>query len=122
MREVTEQEFDAVLADAPGLVLVDFWAEWCGPCRALKPVLESMASVYEGKVDFIAVDTDRNKGLMRAFGVRSLPTVLLLKPNEDGPGAEVLSHAIGVQTARQYHGMIEKGLSPKKGILKRLFG
>ena len=122
MRDISENEFDDVLAQAPGLVLVDFWADWCGPCKVVKPVLEAMSADYDGRVDFVAVNADHNRGLMDAFGIRSLPTVLLLKPNPDGPGAKVLEHAIGAQPAGRYHAMIDKGLNPKQGFLSRLFG
>ena len=69
----------------------------------------------------MAVNADENRGLMNAFGIRSLPTVLLLRPNPDGPGAKVLEHAVGAQPANRYHAMIEKGLNPKQGFFARLF-
>ena len=122
MKEVSQSEFDHVLAQAPNLVLVDFWADWCGPCKVVKPVLESMSDQYRGQVEFVAVNADENRGLMDAFGIRSLPTVLLLKPNPDGPGAKVLQHAVGAQTASSYHTMIQKGLNAKPSLLSRLFG
>ena len=122
MRNINENEFDDVLAEATGLVLVDFWADWCGPCNVVKPVLEAMAPSYEERVTFVAVNADHNRALMQAFGIRSLPTVLLLKPKPDGAGATVLEHAIGAQPASRYHAMIEKGLNPKPGLLSRLFG
>ena len=122
MQNVNQYEFDGVLADAPNLVLVDFWADWCGPCKVVKPILETMSESYEGRVNFVAVNADENEGLMRAFGVRSLPTVLLLRPNTDGPGAKVIAHSIGAQSASHYHGMIEKALTQKRGLLSRLFG
>ena len=122
MRDISEIEFDDVLANAPNLVLVDFWADWCGPCKVVKPVLEAMSAEYEGQVDFVAVNADHNRQLMKAFGIRSLPTVLLLKPHEDRAGAKVLEHTIGAQPASRYAAMIEKGLNPKPGLLTRLFG
>ena len=122
MRDISETEFDDVLEQANGLVLVDFWAEWCGPCKVVKPILEAMSVDYEGRVEFVAINADHNRGLMQAFGIRSLPTVLLLKPNPDGPGGKVLAHAIGAQPASRYHSMIHDGLNPKQGLLSRLFG
>ena len=122
MRDITENEFDDVLAQASGLVLVDFWADWCGPCKGVTPILEGMSVEYQGRVDFVAVNADQNRGLMDAFGIRSLPTVLLLRPNSDGPGAKVLEHAIGAQPANRYHTMIDNGLNPKQSFLSRIFG
>jgi thioredoxin 1 len=122
MREVSQSEFDDVLAQTPNLVLVDFWADWCGPCKAVKPLLESMSDQYPGQVEFVAVNADENRGLMDAFGIRSLPTVLLLKPNADGPGAKVLQHAVGAQSASHYQAIIDKGLNAKPGLFSRLFG
>ena len=122
MQDVSQTEFDEVLAKAPNLVLVDFWADWCGPCKVVKPILEAMSADYAGQVDFLAVNADQNRGLMDAFGIRSLPTVLLLKPNTEGPGAKVLQHAVGAQTASSYHAMIDKALNSKPGFFSRLFG
>ena len=122
MREVSQSEFDEVLAQTPNLVLVDFWADWCGPCKAVKPMLESMSDQYPGQVEFIAVNADENRGLMDAFGIRSLPTVLLLKPHADRPGAKVLQHAVGAQSATYYQAIIDKGLNAKPGLFTRLFG
>jgi len=112
MRVVSQSQFDSVLdqaADDGRLVLVDFYADWCGPCKVLGPMLEKMEPDYEGKVDFIKVDTDRNQALSQAFGIRSLPTTLLLKPNEEG-GAEVVGYAIGVKPPQALTKMIDKAV------------
>lgn len=122
MEHLEQHEFDGALAQADGLVLVDFWADWCGPCRVVGPILEDLSETYEGRLDFYAVNADENPGLMNAFGIRSLPTVLILKPNQDGPGATVVSHSVGAKTAAGFSEMIEAALNPKPGFFARLLG
>ena len=124
MPAVTEGEFDDFLGSSSGFVLVDFWADWCGPCHALAPVLEELAVRYEGQIRVAKVNADHNRRLMDAFGVRSLPTVLLLKPRPQG-GAQVVDHRVGVRAGSDYAQMIDKALNPAQGILgkiTRLFG
>ena len=75
---LTEQNFDEALVAAEGLVMVDFWAEWCGPCRAIAPVLEDVAEASEGRVTLLRVNVDENPGLAARYGVRSIPTILFV--------------------------------------------
>ncbi len=120
MTPLDEINFDEALASADGLVLVDFWADWCGPCQMVTPVLEQLAEAYEGRVDFFAVNADENRRLMDAFNVKSLPTIIVLKPNEDGPGAAVVAHSVGVKSATGFAQMIDEALNPKPGLFARL--
>ncbi|MGH7275937.1 MAG: thioredoxin [Candidatus Rokuibacteriota bacterium] len=76
---LTEQNFDEALSQHTGLMIVDFWAEWCGPCRAIAPVLEDLARDSAGKVTLAKVNVDENPGLAARYGIRSIPTILFVK-------------------------------------------
>ena len=76
---LTEQNFDEALTANQGLMMVDFWAEWCGPCRAIAPVLEDLMRESAGTVTLAKVNVDENPGLAARYGIRSIPTILLVK-------------------------------------------
>ena len=103
---VSSTEFDAhVLARSRQLpVLVDFWAAWCGPCRAIAPLLDTLARDYAGRLEIAKVDTDADAALAARYGVRSLPTLAVFR---DGRISEVL---IGAQPERNLRAFIERQL------------
>ena len=76
---LTEQNFDEALAANQNVMMVDFWAEWCGPCRAIAPVLEDLARESGGTVTLAKVNVDENPSLAARYGIRSIPTILLVK-------------------------------------------
>src|SRR3989338_6385071 len=77
--EISDSNFQSEVLSANTPVLVDFWATWCGPCRALAPTIETLAKDYDGKVKFCKVDVDENPNNAAEFGVRSIPTLILFK-------------------------------------------
>jgi thioredoxin len=86
---LTEATFDAELGKHPELLMVDFWAEWCAPCRAIAPTLDELARESAGKVSLAKVNVDDHPGLAARYGVRSIPTILFVK------GGAVVDQVIG---------------------------
>ena len=98
-QSLTEQNYDEALVAAEGLVMVDFWAAWCGPCRAVAPVLEQVAD--EGDVTLMKVNIDENPGLAARYGIRSIPTILFVK---DG---EVVDRVVGAASKAAFQKIID---------------
>ncbi len=76
---VTNDTFDSVVIQSKSLVMVDFWATWCGPCKIVAPVVEELAKEYEGKVTFAKVNTDENTDLATRYNIRGIPTLIFFK-------------------------------------------
>lgn len=76
---VSDQQFEGQVLQADGPVLVDFWAEWCAPCKMIAPIVEELAQEYDGKVAFTKLDVDSNPKTAVQYGVRSIPTLLIFR-------------------------------------------
>ncbi len=88
---LTAQNFEAEALKSATPILVDFWAEWCGPCKAIGPVLDELAGEYAGKVKIGKVNVDEQQDLAAQFGVRSIPTLLFIK------NGQVVEQAVGAK-------------------------
>jgi thioredoxin 1 len=80
--EATDGNFDELVLNSDKPVIVDFWAEWCGPCRMVGPIVEEVGVDYEGKAVVTKVDVDSNPGITAKYGIRNIPTILFFKNGE----------------------------------------
>lgn len=98
---LTDDSFEKEIDQGEGLAVVDFWAEWCGPCRAVGPVIEAIADDYVGKVKVGKLDVDSNRQTTERFNVRSIPSILYFK---DG---ELVETVVGVRSKKQLEELIQ---------------
>ena len=102
--EFNDQNFDSEVLESKTPVLVDFWAVWCGPCKAIAPIIKEIANDFNGKVSVGKVDVDNNNQVAMKYGIRSIPTLLLFK------NGEVVDQVIGNVGKESIESMLSKAL------------
>ena len=102
--DVTDSTFESLILKSDKPTLVDFWASWCAPCKAIAPVIEEMAESYGDKVNFVKMNVDDNPSTPGKYGVRGIPTLILFK---DG---EVVDPVVGAVPKNQIKDLVDKGL------------
>jgi thioredoxin 1 len=103
--EVTDANFKTEILESTTPVLVDFWAEWCGPCKMIAPVVEQLAAEFSGKLKVGKVDVDSNQQTAMQFGIRSIPTLLIFK------NGKVVDQIVGAVPKHALAGKISKHLN-----------
>lgn len=103
--ELTDANFDELVINSDKPVLVDFWAEWCGPCRMVGPLVEELSKEYDGKAVVGKVDVDNNPGISARFGIRNIPTLLYFK------GGEVVDKQVGAVPKTVLAGKLDAQMS-----------
>lgn len=100
--EFTDENFDESVVNSDKPVLVDFWAEWCGPCKALGPIIDELATAYHDRVKVGKVDTDANKEVSVRFSVSAIPTVMLFNKGE------IVEKFIGLRSKKDFETALNK--------------
>ena len=104
LKHVTDATFEADVLNATTPVLVDFWAEWCGPCKMIAPVLDELAKDYDGKLSIVKVNVDENTASPAKFGIRGIPTLLLFK------NGTVMATKVGAASKSQLAAFIDSNI------------
>jgi thioredoxin 1 len=103
--QITDSNFKESVLDTDKVVLIDFWAEWCGPCKAIGPMIEELSKEYEGKAVVGKVDVDNNPETATKYGIRNIPTILFIK------GGQVVDKQVGAVPKSSLEAMLKKHLS-----------
>ena len=103
--QISDDQFEDHVLKSSEPVLVDFWAEWCGPCKMIAPILDDLAASYHGKLKFAKINVDHNQKVPRTYGVRGIPTLMIFK---DG---KVQATQIGAVSKTQLAQIIDKAIA-----------
>ena len=105
IKQVTDASFDSEVVNAGTPVLVDFWAEWCGPCKMIAPILDEVATAYAGKLTVAKMNVDDNREVPAKFGIRGIPTLMVLK------GGQLAATKVGALSKAQLTAFIDQQLA-----------
>ena len=104
IKHITNENFESDVLKSEDPVLIDFWAEWCGPCKMLAPILDQIADEYKGRVQIAKLDVEENQNIAMQFGVRSIPTLILFK------GGVVEAQHVGMLSKEQLIKLLDEKL------------
>ncbi len=105
IKHISDASFDADVLQSGTPVIVDFWAEWCGPCKMIAPILDEVASAYQGKLQVTKMNVDENRDVPAKFGIRGIPTLMVFK------GGQLAATKVGAMSKAQLTAFIDQQLA-----------
>ena len=105
IKHITDASFEADVLQAAQPVLVDYWAEWCGPCKMIAPVLDELATAYDGKLTIAKMNVDEHRDIPAKFGIRGIPTLMVFK------GGQLAATKVGAMSKAQLSAFIDQQLA-----------
>ena len=105
IKHISDASFEADVLQSKQPVLVDYWAEWCGPCKMIAPILEEVSSAYKGKLQIAKMNVDENRDIPAKFGIRGIPTLMLFK------GGQLAATKVGAMSKAQMTACIDQQLA-----------